>query len=1111
MTNTSTIGATARDYSTIEAWEAATDNVLTDHEVGECYHDGVAGATTFSLGSGDNRIEFAGATTTASFYRELTVASGHKYDPVYQTGVFLTRTIGTASETVGDALYINEDHFRCTGFAIKDAGTPTSGFSAGIRVGAVDSVQVSRNYVQWATGWSDGTDGTAYSDGVRILSSATNCTIDNNILLGGGALGNRGMSIGIRFDASSGTNKAIHNTVIDVKAYREDIGATNRGISGSGTTGARLLNNICINCSTQDADTVISTFDFYNFSSDSGWNISSDTSAGYSINGSNITQVILSELFLSAVNFDYRNLSTSPATGNGYEQITTELDFAGNVRSTISVDIGAMSGYVSAFESPVEEIISSIGTGKDYTTIAAWLSATEGHLVENNQRHIGELYNETYASVSRLDVGGSITEYPRNRVLRVASGHEYDPVTGLGAIITNTATGDNNATLRNTERDFELRGPVKITKEGAFTNPGFNTVGVVESIGVPGVVLDALFVTLDDLVGVINFAGIWINGGGGKITNCPIWGHDNADDTSINIGIVLNGGATGAGWLVANNTVWGVDHSTTSSFGIASLSAAPNLIVNNVCIGADFDIFVGSNDVLTNISGDATGDITNKTAAEVLADVTGLDFRLAPASPALLTGTDKLFDVPTDASGASRHLPFAIGAYDSAAVHPQVPSPGSDRTCVAFEITRTDGVVLRLVDNTSMLRMFGFAWEPMASQPTARRSQTGLTPNDADFGGIIDSDLITEADLVAGKYAGALVREFVLDWRYPWTLPLGTSRYRLGRIQYDDSRWVAETGSFASQLQNKTGRLISRTCDATLGDDRCTKVVTTQAETIESVKVPRTEFYLDETALSPATDGWYDFAELVWTSGRNAGQDVEVRSNAVVDVNLLSVPANIAGWTLSGGVAASSGAATAPDGVNEAYVIQSNSGAMTAKLQVGTWADRDQICISVHVSDQVLATHSEELRLSLWQDTDIEHYTDFKWDGTTWTNDGNGTIEETAWGWRMSYYYKATGDEFGDMFMMLTHGQANFDKLEVALPQFEEGCKLPTTWTEDPKQHIVLAYPTILDMAIGEGFDIKPGCNLLKTTCKDKFDNVKNFRGFDSVPGTKKAMVTPTS
>lgn len=103
---TNTIG-TGGDHTTFDSWEAATDNdLVTDDElhVGELLE---------LLTLPANRI-LSGATTDATRYRELTYASGGRYDPIADSGNGLTRA------ATGNMLALGEDFTRLTGILLAN-------------------------------------------------------------------------------------------------------------------------------------------------------------------------------------------------------------------------------------------------------------------------------------------------------------------------------------------------------------------------------------------------------------------------------------------------------------------------------------------------------------------------------------------------------------------------------------------------------------------------------------------------------------------------------------------------------------------------------------------------------------------------------------------------------------------------------------------------------------------------------------------------------------------------------------------------------------------------------------------------------------------------------
>lgn len=55
---------------------------------------------------------------------------------------------------------------------------------------------------------------------------------------------------------------------------------------------------------------------------------------------------------------------------------------------------------------------------------------------------------------------------------------------------------------------------------------------------------------------------------------------------------------------------------------------------------------------------------------------------------------------------------------------------------------------------------------------------------------------------------------------------------------------------------------------------------------------------------------------------------------------------------------------------------------------------------------------------------------------------------------------------------------------------------------------MILALPMSSTVQIGDTFNVVPGCDKSKATCKSKFSNILNFRGFPDVPGQDKMLET---
>ncbi|MGV3550178.1 DUF2163 domain-containing protein [Rhizobium sp.] len=199
--------------------------------------------------------------------------------------------------------------------------------------------------------------------------------------------------------------------------------------------------------------------------------------------------------------------------------------------------------------------------------------------------------------------------------------------------------------------------------------------------------------------------------------------------------------------------------------------------------------------------------------------------------------------------------------------------------CHAWRVTRRDGVVLGFTDHdhdlsfdgTSFLASSGFEasdWE----------SAGGMAATSGEVAGALSSDAIAEADVAAGKYDGARVDMFLVNWAdIGQHLRLRT--VEIGEVTRSEGFFRAELRGAAHKLDESRGRIYSRRCDAKFGDVRCGKNANTSEHrasgTVASADVDRiTALGLD--AFAPGT---FRYGSLRFTSGANAGVRVDVESH----------------------------------------------------------------------------------------------------------------------------------------------------------------------------------------------------------------------------------------
>ncbi len=145
---------------------------------------------------------------------------------------------------------------------------------------------------------------------------------------------------------------------------------------------------------------------------------------------------------------------------------------------------------------------------------------------------------------------------------------------------------------------------------------------------------------------------------------------------------------------------------------------------------------------------------------------------------------------------------------------------GAATLCHCWILRPRTGAALGFTDHDQPLVLDGVecaatsGWTAGAAEAAA-----GLAPGDVTLGGGID-EVLSEADILAGRFDGAQIE----TWRVDWARPEHAVRLWVGamaRIRRDGEAFVAELVGPMAALDRVVGRTYSRQCDAVLGDSRC--------------------------------------------------------------------------------------------------------------------------------------------------------------------------------------------------------------------------------------------------------------------------------------------------
>lgn len=146
---------------------------------------------------------------------------------------------------------------------------------------------------------------------------------------------------------------------------------------------------------------------------------------------------------------------------------------------------------------------------------------------------------------------------------------------------------------------------------------------------------------------------------------------------------------------------------------------------------------------------------------------------------------------------------------------------GAATLCHAWIVERADGARLGFTDHDRDLEVDAVDCRAASGWTQgAVETDAGLAAGSLAVGGVLDDDLIVEADVAAGLWDRATVVLWRVDWARP-DLKVRLGAGTLSRIRREGEGFVVEMEGPLAALERVVGRTYGRACDAVLGDVRC--------------------------------------------------------------------------------------------------------------------------------------------------------------------------------------------------------------------------------------------------------------------------------------------------
>lgn len=204
----------------------------------------------------------------------------------------------------------------------------------------------------------------------------------------------------------------------------------------------------------------------------------------------------------------------------------------------------------------------------------------------------------------------------------------------------------------------------------------------------------------------------------------------------------------------------------------------------------------------------------------------------------------------------------------------------------AWAVSRRDGMVLGFTDHDAVLEFEGIAFRPESGLVAGSIVHaSGLSVDNSEVAGALSDDAITETDLMAGRWDGAEVRLWEVDWSDTARRAL-VFRGHLGEISHRGAAFRAELRGLSEPLNRVQGRVYHRRCSAELGDAKCRFDREAAGYWAEGVIQSHDEAQrLQLAGIAGHDNRWFERGELVVLSGPAEGLRALIKADLAMPGN----------------------------------------------------------------------------------------------------------------------------------------------------------------------------------------------------------------------------------
>ncbi len=196
---------------------------------------------------------------------------------------------------------------------------------------------------------------------------------------------------------------------------------------------------------------------------------------------------------------------------------------------------------------------------------------------------------------------------------------------------------------------------------------------------------------------------------------------------------------------------------------------------------------------------------------------------------------------------------------------------GQTHVCQCWAITRKDGMTYGFTDHDNALTFEGITFQADSGMSAkALAASTGLSVNNTEALGLLQSNALDEADIVAGRFDNAQVTTWLVQWDEVANRQV---RFKgtIGEITRRAGQFEAELRGQTDALNQPQGRSYLRSCSAVLGDDRCAVNLASATFRHSTSIISVTDSRTFVVSAGSYDDKWFEQGKLTVNSGSASG------------------------------------------------------------------------------------------------------------------------------------------------------------------------------------------------------------------------------------------------